>query len=160
MATKRKTTEIGTNNPRLAKFTELVVDGQNMYQAAIAAGYSDSIARNAYRELMPRAQDVFRRALAHHAPIGVQARKIAEGMDAMETQFFQKDGVVTDQRDVIAWGARKQYLDLAAKCQGFIGGDPATGDTSKALLIEVMSEGSMTRIAIANELNMKRTEEE
>ena len=139
---RRKKTELPTSNPRLAKFTELVCDGENMYQAAKAAGYSDSIAKNAYRELMPRAQDVFRRALAQHAPIGKQAKKIAEGMEATETVFFQKDGKVTDSRDVVAWGARHKYLELAAKCQGFLVDNvQLSGKDGEQLVIEVRTLG-------------------
>ena len=139
----RKGTDSGTNDSRIAKFTQLICDGENQYQAAIAAGYSDSTARNAYRELMPRAQDVFRRALAQHAPIGKQAKKIAEGMEATETVFFQKDGKVTDSRDVVAWGARHKYLELAAKCQGFLVDNvQLSGKDGEQLVIEVRRMGT------------------
>lgn len=43
------------------------------------------------------------------------AQRIKEGLDAMETKFFQKDGIVTDSRDVIAWGERRGYIETAMK---------------------------------------------
>lgn len=38
------------------------------------------------------------------------AQKIKDGLEAMETKFFAKDGEVMDERSVINWGARHQYL--------------------------------------------------
>ena len=117
MATNRNLSETpnGRDNPRLAKFTEGVISGKSMYQAAIDAGYSDSYARNAYKFIMPNAREIFKRALEHYAPIGKVTQRIAEGLDATETKFFQKDGVVMDERELIAWSERREYAALAAK---------------------------------------------
>ncbi len=46
--------------------------------------------------------------------------KIMEGFEAMETKFFQKDGIVVETRQVINWSARVAYLRLAADCMGMI----------------------------------------
>lgn len=36
-------------------------------------------------------------------------------LEAMETKFFQKDGKVIDQKDVIAWTTRQTALEKALK---------------------------------------------
>lgn len=38
--------------------------------------------------------------------------KLLEGADAFETKFFQKDGIVLETRNVIAWETRRKYLDM------------------------------------------------
>src|SRR5579859_7584900 len=40
----------------------------------------------------------------------VRLKKLAEGLDAKETKFFQKDGIVTDSREVIDYPTRHMYL--------------------------------------------------
>ena len=104
----------GRNNPRLAKFTEGIISGKSMYQASLDAGYSEAYAKNAYKYVMPAAREIFRTALERHAPIGKVTQRIAEGLDAMETKFFQKEGIVTDSRDVINWSERREAAKLAA----------------------------------------------
>lgn len=47
------------------------------------------------------------------------AQRIDEGLDAMETKFFHKDGVVTDSRNTVAWGERRAYAELAAQFTGY-----------------------------------------
>lgn len=44
--------------------------------------------------------------------------KIAEGMEAKETKFFQKDGRVTQRVEVEALGIQYRYVNLAAECRG------------------------------------------
>jgi hypothetical protein len=43
-----------------------------------------------------------------------------------ETEFFQKEGIGTDQRNVIAWSERREYLKLAAEYGRYI--EPKGGD--------------------------------
>jgi hypothetical protein len=45
---------------------------------------------------------------------------IKDGLDAMRTQFFQKDGIVTDSRDVVAWGERRAYAETAIRALGIV----------------------------------------
>lgn len=49
------------------------------------------------------------------------AAKLKEGLDAEETEFFQKDGVVTDERQTVGWGHRHTYLKTAFKLLGVDG---------------------------------------
>jgi len=50
----------------------------------------------------------------------VQAQRMAEELHAMETKFFQHEGVVCDSREVIAWDVRHKALELLAKIRGYI----------------------------------------
>jgi hypothetical protein len=47
-------------------------------------------------------------------------QRIAEGVDATATVFFHKDGVVVESHDVIAWGERRKYIQLAAEYGGYV----------------------------------------
>jgi hypothetical protein len=98
----------------------------------------------------------FAELMRKHIPPEKIAQRIEEGMDAMETKFFQKDGEVKETRDVVAWGERREYAALAAEYGGYhvppsrdegkpqmqiaigieiIGAE--NGTTAKAMLIDV-----------------------
>jgi len=44
--------------------------------------------------------------------------KISEGMEAVETRFFQKDGLVITEKEVAALSIQYRYTDLAASIRG------------------------------------------
>ena len=46
-----------------------------------------------------------------HLP--VVAKRIVQGLYAMETKLFQKDGVVTDKRNLVNFSERRQAAELA-----------------------------------------------
>lgn len=46
------------------------------------------------------------------------ARKLKAELNAKETKFFQKDGLVVESRDVIAWGIRQAARIDAHKLRG------------------------------------------
>jgi len=48
------------------------------------------------------------------------AQRVAEGLDATETKFFQKDGAVKEEREVIAYGERREYAKMAAEYSGYV----------------------------------------
>ena len=48
----------------------------------------------------------------------VVAKKLAEGLDATHTEFFQKDGIVTDKRTTIDYANRRAYVETAARLRG------------------------------------------
>ncbi|MGA9471970.1 MAG: hypothetical protein WBV36_05875, partial [Terriglobales bacterium] len=66
-------------------------------------------------------------------PAHLLTKRIAEGVSAHETKFFQKDGVVTDQRDVVAWGERREYVKLAAEYGQYVEPEAKSGDVSVAV---------------------------
>ena len=109
----------GVPTARLEKFTSGVLEGKTMRQAALDAGYSESMARKPGQHLVPNMRKFFRQALEHHAPIGKLTKRLAEGLDAEETKFFQHEGRVVDQRNVIAWSERRQAAETIARLAGF-----------------------------------------
>jgi len=46
------------------------------------------------------------------------AKKLKEELEAKETKFFQKDGVVKQTREVIAWGVRQRARESANELRG------------------------------------------
>lgn len=101
-----------------------MIDGlsklQSQQAAALRAGYAPSVARHAGRILQgvnvrSAFQDI---AQAWCDPEKV-GQRIAEGLDAMESKFFQFEGGITDRADVISWSERRQYAELAARVCGY-----------------------------------------
>jgi hypothetical protein len=130
-AAKNKTRKIPELRPRQAKLLKGIVEGKSVRRAALDAGYSVHSA-NQPDELLDTAG--MRKALAHLiAPVEKIAQRINEGLDAMETKFFQFQGDVTERVNVIAWGERREYAALAARLKGLAPGtdyDPQAGSPS------------------------------
>jgi hypothetical protein len=87
--------------------------------AALAAGYALSTAHQAHLIESPDVKEAFKRLIREKIPGEKIATRVAEGLDAKQTIFFQKDGIVCDSRDVIAWGERRAYAQLAAEYGGY-----------------------------------------
>jgi hypothetical protein len=68
----------------------------------------------------PSGKAALARLMRQAVPLHVLVKRIAEGVSAEETKFFQKEGIVTDQRNVIAWSERREYLKLAAEYGQYI----------------------------------------
>lgn len=102
--------------PRQVKLLEGLVDGKSVRAAALDAGYSPNTAQHP-SDLLDTVgmREAMARLLASPEKI---AQRINEGLDAMETKFFQYEGQVSDRRDVIAWSERRMYADLAAELKG------------------------------------------
>lgn len=82
-------------------------------QAARNAGFADSTSISRIETPTLKAQ--FSKLLRQHIPAHKIAQRIAEGLDAQETKFFQFEGRVSDSRDVINYAERRQYAKLAAE---------------------------------------------
>jgi hypothetical protein len=67
---------------------------------------------------MPRVEENFRDIIRRHVPAEKIAMRIAEGLDATETRFATFEGKITDSKECIAYGERRQYAELAAKLSG------------------------------------------
>jgi len=108
---------------RQRKYVKGLVEGKSMTQAARDAGYSETTALNAKEKIesKPAVQNLFVQ-LMETAGITDEklAQRLAEGLDAEETKFFQKDGIVMDSRDVIAYGERRAHLEIALKLKGHL----------------------------------------
>ena len=99
--------------PRQRLYLEGLAQGKSRSQALDYAGYSENTRPSRVENASVKA--AFARLVRRAAPAHKIAARIAEGLDAMETKFFQKEGLVTDERDVINWPERRAYAELAAK---------------------------------------------
>jgi hypothetical protein len=41
------------------------------------------------------------------------AQRLAEGLDAIDTEFAKFEGSITDERTLIAWSERRLYISLS-----------------------------------------------
>ncbi|MGB7496675.1 MAG: hypothetical protein WBW05_19925 [Candidatus Acidiferrum sp.] len=106
--------------PQKQKYVEGLAEGKTKVQAALDAGYSPAMARSATSNIeTPDVRAAFAAIMRKHVSPEKIAQRIVEGMDAMETKFFQKDGEVKDARDVVAWSERREYAALAAEYGGY-----------------------------------------
>jgi hypothetical protein len=100
-----------------------LADGATLQVAGEAAGYKKSnaakIASNLIRNIPPNSPII--RALVES---GVDLKRITDKvsalMDAKTTKFFQKDGIVTDQREVDALETQRKTTELAARLHGVL----------------------------------------
>jgi phage terminase small subunit len=98
---------------RQLRMLDGITKGATPMQAALDAGYSQRSAEHSGELLDAIAmREVLQRFLPTPEKIG---QRINEGLDAMETKFFQKDGEVVETREVIAWSERRMYCELAAR---------------------------------------------
>lgn len=89
--------------------------------AALQAGYSESVARCAGTAIeTPDVRAVMRDMIQRRIGSDKIVDRLAEGLDAEKTEFFCKDGVVTDSRNTVAWSERRAYLELAAEYGGYV----------------------------------------
>lgn len=112
-----------TKKPALSKMKQKYIaglaDGKTKKQAALDAGYSESMSRSAAQIETPDVRAAFAELVRERIPARKIVERINAGLDAKETKFFQSEGIVTDQRDVIAWSERRQYAELAAEFGGY-----------------------------------------
>lgn len=99
-----------------AKYLEGIAEGKTKKAAALAAGYSLAAAHSVRHAVeTPNVRTAFAELIRKIIPQGKIAKRINEGLDATETKFFAKDGIVLETRDVINWSERRQYAQLAAE---------------------------------------------
>ena len=106
--------------PRQKMFLNGIAELKSQEQAALDAGYAPSVARSACRILEgPNVRAELEKILRRWIDPEKLGQRIAEGLDAMETRFCRSKGVVSDSREVIAWGERRAYIEMAAKYAGY-----------------------------------------
>jgi len=102
-------------SPRKRAYIQGRIEGKSKRQAALEAGFSESMANHATDKIETRdVREAFTRLVRKMVPSEQIAKTIAEGMAATETKFFAHEGVVQDKREVIDWSERRQYAELAA----------------------------------------------
>lgn len=111
---------LGNLSPKKRRYVKELSKGKTKKDAAISAGYSETTAAVAKSHIeTPEVREAFRELIQKAIPAEKIAQRIAEGLDAEETKFFQKDGFVQDQKNVIAWSERRAYAELASEWGGY-----------------------------------------
>ena len=91
----------------------------SLKELAVESGYSgaDTVCRALNSEPVKAR---IRELLEASPKLRVKAltRKLAEGLEATETKFFQHEGVVTDQRETVDYATRHRYLETAFELHG------------------------------------------
>jgi hypothetical protein len=113
--------------PRKVAYVQGRMEGKSKKQAALDAGFSETMANHAADKIeTPDVREAFARLVREMIPPDQIAKTIADGMAATETKFFSHEGVVQDKREVPAWSERRQYAELAAEYGGYH--KPVKGD--------------------------------
>jgi len=131
-------TKFDALDPRRQLYLKHRSEGKNKLEAALAAGFSKAMARNAAAKIETAdVRTAFRELMQAVAPAHKIAQRIAEGLDATETKFFQHEGMVTDSREAVAWSERRQYAELAAKYGGHV--EEKTPGTNVQVAVPMLS---------------------
>ena len=107
--------------PKQHKYIRGITKRKSKRQAALDAGYSEHVANNAGAliENSANVRQSFQNLIRKHVSESNIAQRIAEGLDAEETKFFQKDGKVVSSRNLVNWTERREYAKLAAEYGGY-----------------------------------------
>ncbi len=87
-------------------------------ECLLEAGYMESTSNKPNLVETEDFKVAFQQLLRKKIPLTKVVRRIREGMDAVDTQFFQKNGIVTDSRDTINWAERRNYTNMYAQMSG------------------------------------------
>jgi hypothetical protein len=88
-------------------------------QCAVAAIKGGSVCRtHGGSAPQVKAKAAERLAILIDPSLPLVAQRIKQGLYAMETKLFQKDGIVTDKRNLVSWSERREYAELAMKALG------------------------------------------
>lgn len=89
--------------------------------AALAAGYSAKTAKAKGYKLRRECEAEIARWLDEDGLADTRLKeKLLQLLDAKETKFFQKDGVVTEVREVEALHIQKEALKLGCQLKGWL----------------------------------------
>jgi phage terminase small subunit len=105
-------------NPKVRRFVKGLMGGKSTRRAALDAGYTQNMADKAGEKIMPNAIAEFRAELRKRISLTKLSQRIAEGLDAKETKLAQHKGKFTGRRDLVAFGERREYTELAARLMG------------------------------------------
>jgi hypothetical protein len=115
MATRRRLTA------RQQKFIEGKLEGKSSAAAARAAGYAESVARNA-DHLISRSPAVQAAICDLLESSGVKlellAQRVSEGLDAVEVRFFNIAGKNVISRESVDFAERRKMVELCLRLRG------------------------------------------
>jgi hypothetical protein len=107
--------------PQQRALVKNLVKGMSITEAAREAGYADNgyvgqLGSQALENIRLKMPEVLNRhGLTDDVLVEDYLKPLLE---AEETKFFQKDGIVVERYNVIAWGPRKEGLDIAFRLKG------------------------------------------
>ena len=121
---------------RRRKIIEACLDGKNLKDVAISTGLSPTSAS-------AQVTSILKEPLTQHSFISIMdqegisdkflAKKAHFLLNAKKTEYFQKDGIVTDEREVEALETQRKTLELATKLKGHLK-DRSEGDINIGLM--------------------------
>jgi hypothetical protein len=120
LSNRKATPKTTAKSPKRRRFVKGLIEGKSMRRAALDAGFTQSMADKAGEKIFPNARAEFQDELSKAVPIARLVARIAKGLDAKETKLASFEGSFEDSRDMIAWGERRHYAELAAKLLGFL----------------------------------------
>ena len=128
---------------RERRLFKALAEGKNQTEAAIEAGYSTKhprqSAHQAVKNIENKAPDLFaRHGLDDDSFID---KHILPALNAEETKFFAHEGIVTDQRNVIAWGPRIQMNGLVARMKGMVIENREAAETKIGIQVILVPSG-------------------
>lgn len=105
-------------SPRVKIYAAEVLKGKSKKEAALVAGYSQSMADNPAHKIERPNQDYFRRLMDEHIPDELMAIKTREGLDATVIKIATFEGRITDAQAYADFPTRAKYLEMAAEFKG------------------------------------------
>lgn len=116
---------------RRKKLTRALASGTSLKQAAIEAGISPKSASATACHIINHEQTrVMFRDLMEKEGLSdkILTDKLRTLLDAKQKVFFQKDGIVTDTREIEALETQRKTLELSARLKGHLAQENATPD--------------------------------
>ena len=121
---------------RRNKLINAALDGKPLKDIAISTGLSPKTAENQAIQIL-REPNVIRSFVSIMEQEGLTdnflAAKVHTLVNAKKTLYFQKDGIVTDERIVEALETQRKTLELAAKLKGHLK-EQSQGDINIGLM--------------------------
>lgn len=110
-------------SPKERRYVAGRVAGKSKRKAALDAGYTESMAENAKQKIddKPAVQALFTQILD---TAGVSdrllAQRIYQGLHAMQTKTATHEGVISDHKNMVDFGERREMTELALKLKGHL----------------------------------------
>ncbi len=108
---------------RRAKIIQGAIDGKNLTKIAISTGLAPASAAQQASQILkePSTQMTFISCMEQAGLTdNFLAAKVQNLINAKQIQYFQKDGMVTDEREVEALETQRKTLELATKLKGHL----------------------------------------
>lgn len=120
MSKKRKAPKRKRATQRQMKLVKALAKGKTLKDAGIEAGYSGNNPAQSAHQAIKGLEKTMPELLNS---LGLTDESLIEkylkpGLLATDTEFAKFEGKITDREDVIAWGERRGYLDMAFKLKG------------------------------------------